>query len=90
MTNVVSKDRFQKELEEKASCFNNIGLYMGNKGNIQVTDRNRTAVVELLSASEVTFEVVAEQLQLELPILYTIFLLGGIAFFNILIRSLNK
>lgn len=74
VTNVVSKDKFQKELEEKASCFNNIGLYMGNKGNIQVTDRNRTAVVELLSASEVTFEVVAEQLQLELPILYTIFL----------------
>ena len=74
VTNVVSKDRFQKELEEKASCFNNIGLYMRNKGNIQVTDRNRTAVVELLSASEVTFEVVAEQLQLELPILYTIFL----------------
>jgi predicted Rossmann fold nucleotide-binding protein DprA/Smf involved in DNA uptake len=51
-----------------------MGLDMGNKGNIQVTDRNLTAVLELLSASEVTFEVVAEQLQLELPILCTIFL----------------
>ncbi len=74
LINVMSKDKFQKELEEKASYFNNVSLYMGNNSNIQVTDRNRTAVVELLSASEVTFEAVAQQLQLELPILYTIFL----------------
>jgi len=72
--NVISKDKFQKKLEEKTSYFNNMSLYMGNNSNIQVTDRNRAAVVELLSASEVTFEAVAQQLQLELPILYTIFL----------------
>ena len=74
LINVMSKDKFQKELEEKASYFNNVSLYMGNNSNIHVTDRNRAAVVEVLSASEVTFEAVAQQLQLELPILYTIFL----------------
>jgi DNA processing protein len=70
----VSKEKFQKELEEKASYFNNMSLYMGNNSNLQVTDKNRAAVIQLLSASEVTFEVVAQQLQLELPILYTVFL----------------
>ena len=74
LINVVSKEKFQKELEEKASYFNNMSLYMGNNSNLQVTDKNRAAVMQLLSASEVTFEVVAQQLQLELPILYTVFL----------------
>jgi len=62
LINVMSKDKFQKELEEKASYFNNVSLYMGNNSNIHVTDRNRAAVVEVLSASEVTFEAVAQQL----------------------------
>lgn len=74
LINMMSKDKFQKELEEKASYFNNVSLYMGNNCNIHVTDRNRAAVVEVLSASEITFKAVAQQLQLELPILYTIFL----------------
>ena len=30
LINVVSKEKFQKELEEKASYFNNMSLYMGN------------------------------------------------------------
>lgn len=68
----MSKDEFRKELEEKASYFNDMSLYMGY--NIQVTDRNSAAVIQLLSASEITFEVVAQQLQLELEILYPIFL----------------
>jgi len=74
LINVVSKEKFPKELEEKASYFNNMSLYMGNNSNLQVTDKNRAAVIQLLSASEVTFEVVAQQSQLELPILYTVFL----------------
>ena len=74
LINVVSKEKFPKELEEKANYFNNMSLYMGNNSNLQVTDKNRAAVMQLLSASEVTFEVVAQQLQLELPILYTVFL----------------
>ena len=74
LINVVPKEKFPKELEEKANYFNNMSLYMGNNSNLQVTDKNRAAVIQLLSASEVTFEVVAQQLQLELPILYTVFL----------------
>ena len=73
ISNVVSKDKLRESLEEEMSYFNNLGLYMGNN-NIQITDKDRKAVIELLSASEVTIDAIARQLQLELPILYTIFL----------------
>ena len=73
ISNVVSKDKLRESLEEEMSYFNNLGLYIGNN-NIQITDKDRKAVIELISASEVTIDAIARQLQLELPILYTIFL----------------
>ena len=73
ISNVVSKGKLRESLEEEMSYFINLGLYMGNN-NIQITDKDRKAVIELLSASEVTIDAIARQLQLELPILYTIFL----------------
>lgn len=73
ITNVISKDKLEESLKERAGYCNNLGFDMGNN-NIQITDKDRAAVIDLLSATEVTFELVAEQLQLELPVLYTIFL----------------
>jgi DNA processing protein len=71
--NVISKDKLSDSLKEGAKYFNSLSLDMGNN-DIQITDKDRKAVIELLSASEVTIDVIANQLQLELPILYTIFL----------------
>ena len=73
ISNVVSRDTLRESLKEGEKYFNSLNLTMGNN-DIQITDKERKAVIELLSASEVTIDVIANQLQLELPILYTIFL----------------
>ncbi len=74
IANIVPKDRIQKSLEEQVGCFSNIGFDMRNSDDIRVTDKNRAAVIELLSASEVAFEAIVQQSKLELPVLYAILL----------------
>jgi len=77
ISNVISKDKLSDSLKEREKYFNSLSLNMGNN-SIQIDDKDRKAVIELLSASEVTIEAIAHQSQsqsqLELPILYTIFL----------------
>lgn len=73
ISNVISKDKLSDSLKEREKYFNSLSLNMGNN-NIQINDKDRKAVIELLSASEVTIDAIAQQSQLELPILYTIFL----------------
>ncbi len=70
---MISKDKLSDSLKEREKYFNSLSLNMGNN-NIQINDKDRKAVIELLSASEVTIDAIAQQSQLELPILYTIFL----------------
>ncbi len=71
ISNVISKDKIQKSLEESVFSVNNFNLFaMGN--NIKVSDNDRKKFLELLSATPVAFELIANELKIELPILYTI------------------
>lgn len=70
ITNVLSKDRLRQTFEEAPSLDNNFSLVEAN--NIEVNDKMRKSVLELLSASPTQFEVIAKELELELPVLYTI------------------
>lgn len=71
ITNVLSKEKLAKSLEEFSSLVNNFSFFMVH-ANIEVPDKYRSAVLGLLSASPVTFEVIAKELELELPVIYTI------------------
>jgi len=71
--NVLSKDRLKESLKERDKYFNSLNLNMGNN-NIQITDKERKLVIELLSASDTTIDLIAKESKLDLPILYTIFL----------------
>jgi len=71
--NVLSKDRLKESLKEGDKYFNSLNLNMGNN-NIQITDKERKLVIELLSASDTTIDLIAKESKLDLPILYTIFL----------------
>jgi DNA processing protein len=71
--NVLSNDRLKESLKEGEKYFNSLNLNMGNN-NIQITDKDRKLVIELLSASDTTIDLIAKESKLDLPILYTIFL----------------
>ncbi len=71
--NVLSNDRLKESLKEGDKYFNSLNLNMGNN-NIQITDKDRKLVIELLSASDTTIDLIAKESKLDLPILYTIFL----------------
>ncbi len=71
--NVLSNDRLKESLKEGEKYFNSLNLNMGNN-NIQITDKDRKLVIELLSASDTRIDLIAKESKLDLPILYTIFL----------------
>jgi DNA processing protein len=69
--NVLTKDSLRKSFEETAKLNNNFNLPVGNN-NIEVTNKMRKSVLELLSATPIPFEIIAKELELELPMLYII------------------
>lgn len=73
ISNVIPNHQSDNSLKDREVDFNILNLNMKNN-NIQITDKDRHEVVNLLSASEITIDKIAEQSQLELPVLYTIFL----------------
>ncbi|GAB4167325.1 MAG: DNA-processing protein DprA [Rickettsiaceae bacterium] len=71
ISNVSSYEKLQKCLEETANSSNNFNLPTGNS-NLEIKERDRKVVIGLLSSAPVTFELLSNETNLPLPVIYTI------------------
>jgi DNA processing protein len=70
ISNTESYGKIKKSLEETGNSGINFKLPAG--GDLEITDKDRKTVLELLSSSPVTFELLSSETNLPLPIIYTI------------------
>ena len=71
ITNIISYDDLKKSLAESESCGNNF-KHLANKATQDVNNRHRKAITELLSSTPITYEQIAEETELPLPVIYTV------------------
>lgn len=70
LRNMLSKNSVKSSLKDSSTQTENFSIFM--KNDINITDKDRKSVLSLLSASPITLETIANELKLDLPILYTI------------------
>ena len=69
----ISSPRQQKSFEESAADNDDFKVSIShNISNIHIQDKDRKRVVSLLSTTPISYDALAEEAQLSLPVIYTI------------------
>lgn len=71
ISNIIPYEKLKKSLEVSESCGNNFRHLAGN-GDEDITDKDRKAIVQLLSSSAARYEELAAETGLSMPVIYTI------------------
>lgn len=70
ISNIIPYEKLKKSLEVSESCGNNFKHLANGAG--EVTDKDRKAIIHLLSSSAVAYEELAAETRLSMPVIYTI------------------
>lgn len=68
---VTSAKKLKKSFEDSQNCSNSFRTF-SHGASVNIKDTDRTAIINLLSSSPVTYESIADETNFSLPVIYTI------------------
>ncbi|MDA9163828.1 DNA-protecting protein DprA, partial [Rickettsiaceae bacterium] len=71
ISNVSSFKKLKKSLEESETSANNFNIPTDDS-NLDVSDKDRQLVINLLSSTPITYEALVDETNFSLPVIYTI------------------